>query len=202
MKNVKGRTQNKKSKITRNPLLGVNRSLLLFILIYTIMAVTCASFKKKNSYIEPVNIVVLDNSRIENHKIRHIFRQYLIKELVEQGNEWLTIIHADSLTEAYGETTHIEYTVNFDIMDFYTHDIESDAKTLLAGVKIIDPAENTIVASFIDNTCGKNTDGMCDKIANSLAGQVTKKLIVIRTRQLTMPDVLTEPQDSLQTEHQ
>lgn len=202
MKNAKCRVRNNYLKNNKKALLHMIRILFLFIPICTFITLTCASFTKKNTYVEPVNVVILDNSRVENHKIRHIFRQYLIKEVIEGGSEWLIIIHTDSLSDDYVHTKNITYTIHYDIMDFSVYDIESESYKLLAGVKIIDCSNNTVVALFIDDKCGSNIDEMCDNVANTLAARAIKTLAIFREREPTMPDVLTEPQDSLKTEDQ
>lgn len=176
-----------------------NRILSLFIIIILLLT-SCAKLHTGHKSTEPINIQILDESRIENMKIRHIFKEFLLKDIVEKGKERIIVFHQDTLSNEDIHSGYIEYIISFDIMDYGTFSIEKMTDKILASVKIIKCRSNVVLCSFIESEKGRDIEKMCEYVADKLGDAVVKKIFSLHKPKYEVPDVLSEPEDSSQTE--
>lgn len=176
-----------------------NRILSLFIIIILLLT-SCVKLHKEHRVVEPINIQILDESRIENMKIRHIFKEFLLKDIVEKGKERIIVFHQDTLSNEDIHSGYIEYIISFDIMDYGTFSIEKMTDKILASVKIIKCRSNVVLCSFIESEKGRDIEKMCEYVAGRLGDAVVKKIFSLHKPKYEVPDVLSEPEDSSQTQ--
>ena len=161
------------------------------------LSISCAVFNSKKNVIDPVKIVVIDESRIDNIKVRHIFREFLVREIVNKGKDRITVFITDS-TNFYSELPKlIDYKVSFNIMDYGISDIMKQTDKILASVKIAKyQGDCAILTSCIESYTGNDLETMCGYVATKLSSTVIKKLISLHAYEFTPPDVYSEDEDS------
>jgi hypothetical protein len=169
----------------------------MLVILFIASTVFCAKLFRKHGVIEPVRIVLVDESRAENNKVRHIFREFLLKGLIDQGRHEIEIIDLDSLDGVLLEKLSIDYLVVFDIMDFGTWDIERGTEKVLASVKIMNHIKDMILDSFIAGARDDKLEIVCWKTADKLSKQVVKRLVELRKTKEKMLEQLNTGQDSL-----
>ena len=172
---------------------------LIYLLCATAicLSISCAVFSSKKTIIDPVRIVVIDESRIDNIKVRHIFKEFLVREIVNKGKDKITVFISDS-TNFYSELpVLIDYEVSFNIMDYGISDIMKQTDKLLASVKITKcQGDCAILISCIKSCTGNDLETMCGYVAEKLSSAVVKKLTVLHTHKFIPPDVYSEDDDS------
>lgn len=168
----------------------------IHIILILLLLVNCVKFHKKQTVIEPVNVAIIDESRVDNKKIRHIFEEFLLKEIIDKGKGKLTIFDRDTLSKEDIQSGYSGYIVIFDIMDYGTFDIEQGIDNILASVKIVKCEDNIVLGSFIESTKGKDIEKISEYLAGKLGEAVIKKILLLQTRTYEVPDILNEPEDS------
>jgi hypothetical protein len=73
---------------------GFKISILLTIVAISILS--CMKFQHHSINVDPIKITVIDQSRVDNIKIRHIFKEMLLKEIVTQNIDWLMVYTSDT----------------------------------------------------------------------------------------------------------
>jgi hypothetical protein len=174
----------------------LNFLMLLFVLL---TCITCTLFTKKHkTIIEPVNIVLIDESRVDNARIRHIFGEFLIKGLVDQNKDWLTVFDLDTLSKEPIHPNFAPYFISFDIMEYGLYDIEKRIDRVLISVKLVKNPTNAVMCSFIKSARGRDIEQMCKVATDSITGVLVDKLSRLQERVYEVPDVMDVPEDTLQ----
>jgi hypothetical protein len=159
----------------------------------------CGMFHKKQTIIEPINVQISDESRVDNNKIRHIFKEFLLKEIVEQGKGWLTVRDMDTLNTEIMDFTYIDYLIIFDIMDYSSVEIEMRTEKLLVSTKIVKVSNRNVMNSYIESAVGRNIEQICQTVAYKITDAVINRLISLHRREIryAVPETPFEPNDSL-----
>ncbi len=165
-----------------------------------LFALSCSKYHSRRRSSEPINIAVIDESRVENTKIRHIFKEFLIKEIINEGKGTLNVFNTDAPSDESIEFKHIDYFISFDIMDYGIFDIDRNMDKLLVSAKIVKLPKYLILNSSIEAVEGNKIKKMCEEVANRLANSVVRRLLSIHVRTDSLPNVLEEPQDSSLTD--
>jgi hypothetical protein len=165
-----------------------------------LILVNCAVFSKKKTVIEPLNTVLIDESRVENMRVRHIFRELLLKSITDQNKQWLTVLDLDTLSRGNIQSDHIKYFISFDIMEYRTYNIEGRIDKIVCAVKILQTDDDRIMASFVESTKGTDIEDMCRELTTTMSSELVKTLSNLQKRTYEVPDVLDTPEDTLQTE--
>lgn len=161
------------------------------ILILTFLILSgCMKFQKQKTVIEPISIVIVDESRIDNLKIRHIFAEFLLKEIINNSRGWLNVFDADTFSNQY-----VDYLISFDIMDYGSADIEKGTEKLLVSTKIIKVANRNIINSYVESAVAKNIEQTCQRVAENLSRALVNKLFALH--RYKVPKTATTPEDSL-----
>ncbi len=157
------------------------------IILNLLLMASCLKFHKQRTIIEPINVAIVDQSRVDNMKIRHIFKEMLIKEIITQNIDWLMVYTSD--------TGNIDYIIAFDIMDYGTLDIEQEIIKIFASVKILIPDSKVILGSDVADARDKDIKNLCKKVSNKLCSTIIKKLDTIYKKRLK--EKILQPADSL-----
>jgi|YelNatPaOPRAMG01_1025707.scaffolds.fasta_scaffold07014_7 hypothetical protein len=166
-----------------NSKLQIINAVILSLLLMT----SCLKFHKQRTIIEPINVAIVDESRVDNIKIRHIFKEMLLKEIVTQNIDWLMVYTSD--------TGNIDYIIAFDIMDYETYDIEQGIIKILASIKILIPDNKIILSSDVADARDKDIKNLCKKVSNKLCSTIIKNLDTIYRKRLK--ERIFQPADSL-----
>jgi hypothetical protein len=176
---------------------------MMFVLCSIIIClfISCTVFHNKQPVIDPVKIVVIDESRVDNIRVRHIFGEFLVREIINKGKNKITVFVSDS-TNLYTELPEsIDYKVSFNIMDYGINDIMKQTDKLLASVKIAKYQGNcAILSSCIESCIGNDLETMCEYVTTELSSAVVKKLISLHAYEFTPPAVYGEEADSSMTQ--
>jgi hypothetical protein len=165
--------------------------------------ISCAIFHNKKTIIDPVSIVVIDESRIDNIRVRHIFEEFLVREIIHNGKNRVTVFVSDSSNFYAGLPEFIDYKVSFNVMDYGINDIMKQTDKVLASVKIARYQGNcAILSSFIESSTGNDLETMCGCVAAELSSAVVKKLISLHKHEFKPPDVYSEDEDSSMVQEQ
>jgi hypothetical protein len=170
------------------------------IIIMLLVLVNCALFSKKKTVIEPLNTVLIDESRVENMRVRHIFRELLLKSITDQNKQWLTVLDIDTLSRGAIQPDHIKYFISFDIMEYRTYNIEGRIDKIVCAVKILQTDDGRIMASFVESTKGTDIEDMCCELMATMSSELVITLSNLQKRTYEVPDVLDTPEDTLQAE--
>ena len=175
----------------------IYKIIYLLCAIALCLSISCAVFSSKKNVINPVRIIVIDESRIDNIKVRHIFKEFLVREIVNKGKDRITVFISDS-TNFYSELPElIDYRVSFDIMDYGICDIMKQTDKLLTSVKIAKyQGDCAILTSCIESCTGNDLEAMCGYVAEELSSAVVKKLTALHQHKFIPPDVYSEDEDS------
>lgn len=177
------------------------RCLAVMVALFAIMLVTsairCAGLFKGSRINKPVRIVLVDESRVDNAKVRHIFREFFLKGLVDQGRDEIVIVDLDSINGTALEKASIDYLIAFDVMDFGSWDIERGTERVLVSVKIANHVENIIVDSFIASARNNTLEVVCFETAQKLSSQVVKRATGLRREEERLEAQLNVLPDSL-----
>jgi len=171
----------------------------MFVLCSIIIClfISCTVFHNKQPVIDPIRVVIIDESRIDNIRVRHIFEEFLVREIINNGKNKITVFVSDS-TNHYTELPEfIDYKVSFNIMDYGINDIMKQTDKLLASVKIAMYQGNcAILSSCIESCIGNDLERMCEYVATELSRVIVKKLISLHAYEFNPPDVYSEDADS------
>jgi len=181
-----------------------HKIILLFLWVPAFcVLISCAIFHNKKTIIDPVSIVVIDESRIDNSRVRHIFEEFLVREIIHNGKNRITVFVSDS-ANLYAELPEfIDYKVSFNVMDYGINDIMKQTDKLLASVKIARYQGNcAILSSFIESCTGNDLETMCGNVAAELSSAVVKKLVSLHVHEFKPPDVYSEDTDSSMVQEQ
>lgn len=159
----------------------------------------CTIFHKKHTIIEPTNVQIVDESRVDNSKIRHIFEEVLLTKLVDKGKGWLTICAIDTFNTGDFNLSYVDYLVSFDIMDYGVVEIEKGTEKLLVSIKIIKVQNQQILHSYVESTVGKDVEKICQTVVDNTVDSIINRLISMQKRavKFEVPDMPFEPGDSL-----
>jgi hypothetical protein len=175
----------------------LKKILVLGAVSIALSTIFCARFFRRTEIVEPVRIVIVDESRVNNTKVRHIFGEFLLKGIIDNGNDKVEVVDLDSIDNAILHAVLIDYLVIYDIMDFGIWNIEEGTDKVLASVKVVNHYDNIITDSFVAGAKGKSLEVICWETAQELSGPIVKTLIELQKAQEQSHEVLSEPQDSL-----
>ncbi len=165
--------------------------LCLLIFLNLLSTARCVKFHSQKTIVEPVNVVIIDESRVDNLKIRHIFKEFFLKEIIKNNSKGrLNIFDADTLNNR-----KFDYLISYDIMDYRSVDIEKGTQKLLVSTKIIRFRDKEIINSFVNSAVGKDIEEVSQKVAENLGRTLVSRLIVLY--RYKMREVSVEPGDSL-----
>ncbi len=174
------------------------RSAIVALILF---AVSCAIHKTR-TVIEPANIALIDESRIDNTKVRHIFKEFLISDIVNQSKKWLTLFDLDTIERADIDPEYVDHLVSFDVMSYGIADLNKNIDKMLVSVRIINLKTDHIVYTLIESAEGQDVEFMCRQLVLKIGAPLVQKLSELQTRKYDLPDVLNEPSDSTQIEPQ
>ncbi len=177
-----------------------NFTILSLCIMSLLLFFNCLKFHKRRMVIEPVNVVIVDDSRVDNTKVRHVFREFFLKEVIDEGMGWLILFDVETLSADHIESLCIEYVIIFDVADYGVYDIEAGIDKIVASAKIVECQNSVVHRSFIESTQGRDIERICECVAQILGRDVVKELASLRARTYEVPDVLSEPEDSSQIE--
>jgi hypothetical protein len=155
----------------------------------------CVHITKDAYETRPIKVVIRDASRIENMKIRHIFGEIFLQELLARGNDRLEVYNQDSLAVHISANGFIDYYLIFDLMDYQMCDVEKGVAQIMISVKIEKSPERIIEDSYFEALKGKGIEVICKKAAMQLTDRIYKKLVEINRYKITKP--VAEALDSL-----
>lgn len=178
-----------------------NISLFVFLVAVLWFSTSCAKFQKKKTAIDPANVIIIDESRIDNVRVRHIFEEFLVQKMIRKGQNRIAVFVADTLNP-YGELPELmDYKVSFDIMDYGITDVMKQTDKILASVKIVKYQGNgAVLSSFIESSTGHDLEEMCRCVAEALSRAVVKKLITLHTYDYELLSVFSDEEDSCQVQ--
>jgi hypothetical protein len=134
---------------------------ICLLIVNFLFFISCTKFYKHRTVIEPTNITIIDESRVDNMKVRHIFKEFLVKGIIDNSKKWLTVFELSSINSEDIQAKYIDYIISFDIMDYGTFDIEKGTDKILASVKILKGQNNVVLGSFIEGIRGKDIEKSC-----------------------------------------
>lgn len=171
---------------------------VFFVIGYALsLCVNCTILHSNKTVIDPVSIVVVDESRIDNIRVRHIFREFLVREIIREGNNKVTVFISDSTNLYSGLPESLDYKVSFDIMDYGIHDIMEQTDKLLASIKISKyQGDCAILSSCIKSCKGNDVEMMCGYVTKEMSSVFVKKLIALNERTFSVPNVYSEDEDT------
>lgn len=178
-----------------------NISLFVFLVAVLWLSASCAKFHKKKTAIDPANVIIIDESRIDNARVRHIFEEFLVRKMIRKGQDRIAVFVADTLN-LYSELPEfMDYKVSFDIMDYGIADVMKQTDKILVSVKIVKYQGNgAVLSSFIESSTGNDLEEMCRCVAEALSRAVVKKLITLHAHEFEAPDVFSDEEDSCQVQ--
>jgi len=165
------------------------------ILVGLLGILNCMHFMKETNENRLIKVVIRDESRIENMKIRHIFGEIFLQELLARGNDRLEVYNQDSLGVLTSANGFIDYYLIFDLMDYQICDVEKGEAQIMISVKIEKLPDRIIKDSYFEALKGKGIEVICKKAAMWLTDRVYKKLAEISRYKATKP--VAEAPDSL-----
>jgi hypothetical protein len=186
-----------KDMIQKGNILSAMKSPAIIVVVVIVSVVCCARLFKRDLVTEPVRIVIVDESRVDNAKVRHIFKEFLVKWIIDRGGDRITVVDPDSINSIMLQTILVDYLVVFDVMDFGTWDIEAGTEKILASVKIVHHYDNIILKSFTAGARADRLEVVCWQTAKELSTPVVKALIAVRKAEEKAKKMLSEPHDSL-----
>ena len=164
------------------------------------LIITCGMKYRTKTVIESANIGLIDESTIDNTKVRHIFKEFLISDIVNQDKKWLTLYDLDTVERTVIEPEYIDYFVSFDVMSYGIADLNKNIDKILVSVRIINPNTANIIHSFIESAEGQDVESMCQQLVSKIGAPLVQKLSGLQTRKYELPGVLNEPSDSTHIE--
>ena len=179
-----------------------NKSQIISIIVLVfVFFISCSKlYRKETVVIEPVNVALIDESKIDNMDIRHIVKEFLLKGIIDQDKKWLTIFDLDTLSKEYIQNDAIEYFISLDIMDYGISDIETGAAKILVAVKITKSQTDNILAEFIEESEGNDIQQMGADLVVKLSAPIVNKLSSFQKRKFEVPNVLRETEDSTKSQ--
>lgn len=178
------------------------RGELMKILYYPCIILTglmgifnCVHLTKDATEFQPIKVMIRDASRIENMKIRHIFGEIFLQELLARGKDRLDVYDQDSLSVHASANGFVDYYLVFDLMDHQVCDVEKGVAQIMISVKIEKSPDRIIEDSYFEALKGKGIEVICKKVAMRLTERVYKKLVEINRYKVAKP--LAEVPDSL-----
>lgn len=178
-----GRNDNGKLRAVLDPTTQVLSILLI------ILSTSCIKFYKEKIVVEPVNIIIIDESRVDNQKIRHIFREIFLEEIIANSKNLVNIFDIDTLDRG-----NLDYLIKFNIMDYGNLDIEKTTVKLLVSTKVVRTVDKNVISSYVKSAVAKDVESACEKVAEELSRALVKKLIALHRYRI--PDTNATP-DSL-----
>jgi len=160
------------------------------IILSLLLMASCLKFHKQRTIIEPINVAIVDESRVDNMKIRHIFKEMLLKEIITQNKDWLIVYTSDC-----ENIKNIDYIIAFDIMDYGTLDIEKGIVKIFASIKILIPDSKVILGSDVADARDKDIKNLCKKVSKKLCSTVIKNLNTMYKKR--WKERIIQPVDSL-----
>jgi hypothetical protein len=155
-----------------------NRYSLLILVsgILCLILFNCSRLDLRDKSVAPLNVVLLDKSRVDNAKVRHIFNAVFLKTVVEKGRGIITVFDFDTLGLGETRLSDVNYLIYFDIMNYNTTDIENNMESILVSAKIVNPANRSVIDSYVENAKGGGIDRVCTIAADKLGNRIIKKL--------------------------
>ncbi len=165
----RGRNDNGKLRAVLYP-----KTQVLSIFLIIILSTSCIKFYKEQIVVEPVNITIIDESRVDNLKIRHIFREIFLEAITDNSKNLVNIFDIDTLGRE-----NLDYLIKFNIMDYGNLHIEKNTVKILVSTKVVRTVDKNIISSYVKSAVAKDIESACEKVAEELSRALVKKLIAL-----------------------
>lgn len=159
----------------------VKSSCCLTMLLACLIFPGCSLIRSSRKTVVPMHVILIDDSRSENQKIRHVFREFFIKYISEYGSNWMCLHDTDGLLQEITDTIPLDYDIHFDIMDYSTHDIIDGQNKLLVSVTITKHSNSIVLSSCIQSGISDDIEEVCNLVSCELAKSATKHLSKYKT---------------------
>ncbi len=124
----------------------------------------------------PLRLQIIDQSSVENQKVRHIFGEFLQAELMKQAKGMIELIPVDTVLKDRQELVECDYVIGFDIMHYGVKDVEKGEIKIMVATKIINPLKHTIIDYGIETFSRQGLESTCQGVAERVSRRVIKEL--------------------------